>query len=81
MATVRSENLDDIAPVRRVNELAFGQPNEGELVDTLRKVANPHISLVAIEGGKSIDLSLPLSDSRLDKRQPTTSTICGGQRF
>jgi len=54
MVTVRTENSDDIVAVRRVNELAFGQPNEAALVDALRKVASPYISLVAIENGKVV---------------------------
>lgn len=49
MVTVRAENLEDIAAVRRVNELAFGQPNEASLVDVLRNGAHPYISLVAVE--------------------------------
>ena len=49
VVTVRAENSHDIAGVRRVNELAFGGPNEADLVDALRKAADPYISLVAIE--------------------------------
>lgn len=33
-----------------MNELAFGQPNEADLVDALRIKAHPHISLVAVDG-------------------------------
>lgn len=54
MVTVRAENSDDIAAVRRVNELAFGQPGEAALVDALRKTADPYISLVAIESGQVV---------------------------
>jgi putative acetyltransferase len=54
VVTVRSEHSGDIAAVRRVNELAFGQPNEGALVDALRKAADPYISLVAIESGQVV---------------------------
>ncbi|MCM3874071.1 MAG: N-acetyltransferase [Pyrinomonadaceae bacterium] len=50
LITVRAENSHDIATVRRVNELAFGQPNEAALVDLLRKSADPYISLVATDG-------------------------------
>lgn len=49
MVTVRAEHSDDIAAVRRVNELAFSSPNEAALVDALRKTADPYVSLVAIE--------------------------------
>ena len=54
MITVRAENPDDISAVRRVNELAFGQPNEAALVDELRKAADPYISLVATNSGQVV---------------------------
>lgn len=50
MITVRAENSEDIAAIHRVNELAFGQPNEANLVDALRINAHPFISLVAVVG-------------------------------
>jgi len=49
MVTVRLEAPDDRPAVREVNERAFGQPNEADLVDTLRQRAHPFISLVATE--------------------------------
>jgi putative acetyltransferase len=54
MVTVRAEISDDTDAVRRVNELAFGQPNEAHLVDVLREVADPQISLVALESGQIV---------------------------
>ncbi len=51
---MRAENSDDIAAVRRVNELAFGRPNEAALIDALRKAADPYISLAAIESGQVV---------------------------
>jgi len=48
MITIRAETAGDIPAVRRVNELAFGQPDEADLVDALRAAACPHISLVAV---------------------------------
>ncbi|MCM3904907.1 MAG: N-acetyltransferase [Pyrinomonadaceae bacterium] len=54
VVTVRAENSDDIGVVRRVNELAFGSPNEAALVDALRIAADPYISLVAIERAQII---------------------------
>jgi putative acetyltransferase len=41
--------LNDLPGVRQVNELAFGGSTEADLVDALRKAADPYISLVAIE--------------------------------
>lgn len=54
MVTVRAETSGDIAAVRRVNELAFGRPNEAALVDALRHASDPYISLVAIESGQVV---------------------------
>ena len=45
---VRTENTEDHTSVRIVNELAFGQPYEANLVDALRANAHPFISLVAV---------------------------------
>ena len=48
MITVRAEQPEDREAIHRVNELAFGRPEEGDLVDNLRASADPFISLVAI---------------------------------
>jgi putative acetyltransferase len=48
MIVVRSEKTEDHESVRRINELAFEQPNEANLVDALRANARPYISLVAV---------------------------------
>jgi putative acetyltransferase len=50
MTNIRFEREEDLSAIRRVNELAFGQPNEADLVDALRINAHPHISLVAVDG-------------------------------
>ncbi len=51
MTNVREERPEDFAAVRRVNELAFGRPQEAALVESLRAAADPHVSLVAeVEG-------------------------------
>ena len=54
MVVVRNERTEDHESVRRVNELAFGQPNEADLVDALRANAHPYISLVATVDDKVI---------------------------
>jgi putative acetyltransferase len=54
MITARAENSDDLAAVRRVNELAFGRPNEAALVDVLREASDPSISLVATDAGQVV---------------------------
>jgi putative acetyltransferase len=48
MILIRTETIEDHEAVRRINELAFGQPNEADLVDALRENAHPCISLVAV---------------------------------
>ncbi|MGH9882683.1 MAG: GNAT family N-acetyltransferase [Pyrinomonadaceae bacterium] len=54
MISIRTQTAEDIPAIRRVNELAFGQPAEANLVDALRKQASPHISLVAIRDGEVV---------------------------
>lgn len=51
MVTVRRERPDDASQVRRVNELAFGQPAEADLVARLRASCADSLSLVAEDGG------------------------------
>jgi putative acetyltransferase len=48
MIIIRAETMEDHSAVHSVVELAFGQANEADLVDALRKVASPQISLVAV---------------------------------
>ncbi len=47
MIVIRKENAADIPAIRRVNELAFGQTEEANLVDALRANDKAVISLVA----------------------------------
>jgi len=48
---VRNEETKDIAAVHALNASAFDSPVEAELVDTLRRQANPIVSIVAEDGG------------------------------
>jgi putative acetyltransferase len=54
MSTIRTEDPEDQGSIRRVVELAFGRPNEADLVDALRKHAHPQISLVAVVDGEVV---------------------------
>ena len=45
--TIRPERAADTSEVRRVHELAFGQPLEADLVDRLREACVDALSLVA----------------------------------
>jgi putative acetyltransferase len=52
MITIRPERPDDDgSQVRRINELAFGQPAEADLVETLRRTCADALSLVAEDEG------------------------------
>ncbi len=47
MITVRAEEKSDLEAVRLINHLAFGQPVEADLVDSVRDRGNAVLSLVA----------------------------------
>jgi len=49
LTTVRPEEPSDIAAVHEVGALAFGRPNEADLVDALRANGKSTISLVAVD--------------------------------
>ena len=49
MVLVRQEELKDVVAVRYVNERAFGQPDEADLVDALRARHKVTLSLVAVK--------------------------------
>ncbi len=51
---IRRERPEDRAQVRRVNELAFGQPNEADLIDALRSANAATLSMVAVREGKVV---------------------------
>jgi putative acetyltransferase len=48
MLTIRPEAPGDGAAIHQVNLLAFGQPQEADLVDALRRNGGLTISLVAV---------------------------------
>jgi putative acetyltransferase len=51
---IRPETPEDLEAVRRVNEAAFGRPNEADLVDALRRSGRILLSLVAVKGGEVV---------------------------
>ena len=55
MSLVRPERAEDLAQIRAVNELAFGQPEEADLVDQLREDGDVLASLVAVGRDGRID--------------------------
>ena len=54
MITIRAEHPQDFAGVRYVNELAFGQPLEANLVEKVREGCPEALSLVADEGDRVV---------------------------
>jgi putative acetyltransferase len=51
---VRPERGADRSAVAEINSLAFGGPAEARLVDALRPIAEPGISLVAVESDRVV---------------------------
>ena len=49
MIEIRSERLDEVEPVRRVHEQAFGRSAEARLVEMLRQANKALVSLVAVD--------------------------------
>jgi putative acetyltransferase len=47
--TIRPERPEDASRIRHVNELAFGQPAEADLVERLRQACTDLLSLVAAD--------------------------------
>lgn len=70
---VRPEEPGDRTAVRRINRLAFDQPDEADLVDRLRGHAEPFLSLVAEIGGEVVGHIL-FTGATLD-RHPEVSLL------
>jgi putative acetyltransferase len=51
MTIIRLERPADAPVIRQVNELAFGQPAEADLVERLRQACGDAVSLVAVDDG------------------------------
>ncbi len=51
---IRSERPQDIAAIRHVNDRAFGQPQEGRIVDRLRRACDGLLSLVALADNRVV---------------------------
>ena len=51
---IRAESQSDHASIREVNRLAFGQDDEGRLVDALRDGGYARVSLVAEVDGQIV---------------------------
>lgn len=51
---IRQEKSEDIRDIHALNELAFGVPEEANIIDKLRDTCEGLLSLVAIEMGKIV---------------------------
>lgn len=51
---VRPEQPGDEAAIAELNDAAFGQPDESQIVDAVRRAGHSTISLVALEGPKVV---------------------------
>jgi putative acetyltransferase len=54
MLTIREERPEDIPAIRRVNQQAFGQAEEADIVDSLRESCDDLLSLVAVTEGRVV---------------------------
>jgi putative acetyltransferase len=54
MIEIRQEQPEDIAAVRDLNRRAFGQEQEGTVVDALRANGGAQLSLVAVDEGRVV---------------------------
>jgi putative acetyltransferase len=54
MICIREERSDDIEVIRRLNEKAFGQPAEANIVERLRENCQNLLSLVAIQADQIV---------------------------
>ncbi len=52
--SIREETPQDEAAIRQVNERAFGQKQEADIVDRLRERCPDRLSLVALQGGRIV---------------------------
>jgi putative acetyltransferase len=71
---LRPETPADAPGVRRVNEEAFGQPDEAEIVDRLRARAEGYLALVAVEGNEVVG-HIAFSRVTLDPPRPELSLL------
>ena len=54
MVEIRRERPGDVPVIRIVNERAFGQPQEANVVETLRRTCEGLLSLVAVDEGRLV---------------------------
>ena len=73
-ATIRNMTPSDLAAVMALNEAAFGQSDEGEIVETLHEDGDNLLSLVAVKGD---DICGHIQFFPIDLQGPTGGQIAG----
>lgn len=74
---IRAEEPADAAAVRAVNELAFEQPIEADLVDALRAAGKAVVALVAVAGGRVVGHIL-FSEVRIEPDAGGAAAVAAG---
>ena len=74
MITIRAETSKDIAAIRHVLEMAFGQASEARLVEALRQIDALITSLVAVEKDQIVG-HIGFSNVVLDSAHPTPNIV------
>lgn len=76
---IRPETSSDYPAINKVNDLAFGQPNEGKLIENLRKNQKfvPELSLVAEVNGKIVGhiLFFPIKIKSAEGKEKETISL------
>jgi putative acetyltransferase len=70
MTHIRDEALHDVEAIRRLNTLAFGQSQEADIVDRLRRNCDELLSLVAVKDDRVVGhiLFSPVTIEKDDRR-------------
>lgn len=74
MPAIRPEENRDVASIRHVEEIAFGQPNEARLVDALRSSGALLISLIAEVQGEIVG-HIAFSEVTIESESTRTSAL------
>jgi putative acetyltransferase len=74
MVEIRYERPEDIAGIRRVNETAFGETAEADLVDKLREAGVLTVSLVALQDGEIVG-HIAFSPAKIESNETSVEAI------
>jgi predicted N-acetyltransferase YhbS len=74
MIIIREERPEDREAIRRINEEAFGQPAEAEIVDKLREACKNLLSLVAVQGEEVVATFSSARHRSMERGRPLRSS-------